>query len=300
MEHSGARVLYVDPELDEALAGVTAEHRFVLGDDDDLYAAEGVEPREWEPDESATACINYTSGTTARPKGVQITHRNIWVNAVTFAMHAAVTDRDVYLHTLADVPRQRLGDAVRDDGPGRAAGGAPQGRRRRDPAPGRGARRHGHVRRAGRGRRGARRRRRLGRRDPRTGHGCGSSARVRRRRRRRSCGSRRSWAGSSSRSTGSPRPRRCSPFNRTRAEWDGLSAEERAGKLSVPAPRPSAYASRPSRGRGARPVQRGARGLLGAAGGVGEGVGRRLVPHRRRRRDRRPTATSRSATARRT
>lgn len=100
VEHSGARVLYVDPELDEALSGVTAEHRFVIGDDSDMFAPEGVEPREWEPDESATACINYTSGTTARPKGVQITHRNIWVNAVTFAMHAAVTDRDVYLHTL--------------------------------------------------------------------------------------------------------------------------------------------------------------------------------------------------------
>lgn len=98
--HSGARVLYVDPELDEALAGVDVEHRFVLGDDGDMFADEGVEPREWEPDEGATACINYTSGTTARPKGVQITHRNIWVNAVTFAMHAAVTDRDVYLHTL--------------------------------------------------------------------------------------------------------------------------------------------------------------------------------------------------------
>ncbi|WP_343043491.1 AMP-binding protein [Nocardioides piscis] len=98
--HSGARVLYVDPELQEALAGVDVEHRFVLGDDDDLFAAPEVEPRGWEPDENATACINYTSGTTARPKGVQITHRNIWVNAVTFAMHAGVTDRDVYLHTL--------------------------------------------------------------------------------------------------------------------------------------------------------------------------------------------------------
>ncbi|GAB3763705.1 acyl-CoA synthetase (AMP-forming)/AMP-acid ligase II [Nocardioides ginsengisegetis] len=100
VEHSGARVLVVDPELDEALADVKAEHRFVIGQDDDLYAAEGAEPKPWEPDENATACINYTSGTTARPKGVQITHRNIWVNAVTFAMHAAVTDRDVYLHTL--------------------------------------------------------------------------------------------------------------------------------------------------------------------------------------------------------
>lgn len=100
VEHSGARVLYVDPEVDEALGDVTCEHRYVLGQDEHLYAPEGAEPVEWEPDESATACINYTSGTTARPKGVQITHRNIWVNATTFALHAGLTDRDVYLHTL--------------------------------------------------------------------------------------------------------------------------------------------------------------------------------------------------------
>lgn len=100
VEHSGARVLLVDPELDEALSSVTAEHRFVLGQDEHLYAPAGTEPKSWEPDENATACINYTSGTTARPKGVQITHRNIWVNAVTFGLHAGVTDRDVYLHTL--------------------------------------------------------------------------------------------------------------------------------------------------------------------------------------------------------
>jgi acyl-CoA synthetase (AMP-forming)/AMP-acid ligase II len=100
VEHSGARVLLVDPELDDALALVKAEYRFVLGADDDLFAPEGSEPRAWEPDENATACINYTSGTTARPKGVQITHRNIWVNAVTFGLHAGISDRDVYLHTL--------------------------------------------------------------------------------------------------------------------------------------------------------------------------------------------------------
>ncbi len=98
--HSGAKVLYVDPELDEALATVEAEKRYVLGKDDTFFAAPGAVPRPWEPDENATACINYTSGTTARPKGVQITHRNIWVNAVTFGLHAGVSDRDVYLHTL--------------------------------------------------------------------------------------------------------------------------------------------------------------------------------------------------------
>jgi len=104
VEHSGARVLLVDPELDDSLSDVKAEFRFVLGEDSDVYAAPpeegGSEPVAWEPDEDATACINYTSGTTARPKGVQITHRNIWTNALTFGLHVGVSDRDVYLHTL--------------------------------------------------------------------------------------------------------------------------------------------------------------------------------------------------------
>ncbi|GAA1929431.1 AMP-binding protein [Nocardioides lentus] len=100
VEHSGASVLWVDPELEGSLSSVHADVKHVLGDDDELYAAPGAVPQPWEADENATACINYTSGTTARPKGVQITHRNIWVNATTFALHAGVTDRDVYLHTL--------------------------------------------------------------------------------------------------------------------------------------------------------------------------------------------------------
>ena len=103
VEHCGASLLLVDPELDEALAGVSAPRRMVLGPDTDaeLFGLDSdAEPAHWEPDEDATATINYTSGTTARPKGVQMTHRNLWINAMGFGWHAGVNDRDVYLHTL--------------------------------------------------------------------------------------------------------------------------------------------------------------------------------------------------------
>jgi fatty-acyl-CoA synthase len=100
VEHSGASVLLVDPELAESLDGVDCKHKFVIGDDDSELYREGVEPEPWAADESATATINYTSGTTARPKGVQMTHRMLWTNAAVFGWQAGVSDRDTYLHTL--------------------------------------------------------------------------------------------------------------------------------------------------------------------------------------------------------
>jgi acyl-CoA synthetase (AMP-forming)/AMP-acid ligase II len=98
--HCGADVVYADPELEDKLDALDVKHKFVLGEDDDLFLR-GTEPEPWaEPDEAATGTINYTSGTTARPKGVQLTHRNLWLNATVFGLHAGVNDRDVYLHTL--------------------------------------------------------------------------------------------------------------------------------------------------------------------------------------------------------
>jgi fatty-acyl-CoA synthase len=104
VEHAGASVLLYDPELTDVVADIEVTHRFALDgvDDADLLApaAPGELPAHWEGREDDTCSVNYTSGTTARPKGVQLTQRNCWLNAVTFGWHTGVSDRDVLLHTL--------------------------------------------------------------------------------------------------------------------------------------------------------------------------------------------------------
>ncbi|HEY2144424.1 MAG TPA: AMP-binding protein, partial [Steroidobacteraceae bacterium] len=50
--------------------------------------------------ETDLLAINYTSGTTSRPKGVMITHRNAWVNSVGTLAHWPMTPADRYLWTL--------------------------------------------------------------------------------------------------------------------------------------------------------------------------------------------------------
>ena len=101
VDHCGADVLLLDPDLLPTHGHLKARHTFVLGDEsDEAMHRLGIEPQPWQPDEDAIATINYTSGTTARPKGVEMTHRSLWCNSAVFGWQTCVTDRDVYLHTL--------------------------------------------------------------------------------------------------------------------------------------------------------------------------------------------------------
>jgi acyl-CoA synthetase (AMP-forming)/AMP-acid ligase II len=104
VEHSGASVLLYDPDLADEVDTIKVAHKFRMDGTDDgaLFAPapEGATPAVWTADEDATCSVNYTSGTTARPKGVQLTHRNCWLNAAVFGWHTGVSDRDVLLHTL--------------------------------------------------------------------------------------------------------------------------------------------------------------------------------------------------------
>ena len=55
---------------------------------------------ELDIDENQLLTLNYTSGTTSKPKGVMLTHRGNYLNAANFMYHLGVSHDDVYLHTL--------------------------------------------------------------------------------------------------------------------------------------------------------------------------------------------------------
>jgi fatty-acyl-CoA synthase len=112
--HSGATVLCVHPDYVAAIDGVRdqlsgVEHFVVLGKADGgkgwkQYEAGIARSRPVfdrpEIDESDLISLNYTSGTTAKPKGVMITHRNAWANVVGTLVHFHITVADRYLWTL--------------------------------------------------------------------------------------------------------------------------------------------------------------------------------------------------------
>ena len=101
VEDSGASLLLIDPELDERFASVTAARRIVMDGHADAELFAPAAEREWPGvDEDAAATINYTSGTTAAPKGVMLTHRSHWLNAAAAGWGFGLGADDRYLHTL--------------------------------------------------------------------------------------------------------------------------------------------------------------------------------------------------------
>src|ERR1041384_5131848 len=70
IEHSGSTVALIEPELEESLRPIPVKHRIILGaaSDRPLLDRRDARPRFHLTDENATVSINYTSGTTARPK----------------------------------------------------------------------------------------------------------------------------------------------------------------------------------------------------------------------------------------
>ena len=110
LNHSGARVLFVDEEFESLvkpldLPGVTVirvDDTGAAGDPyEDFLAAQSPEPCDpWIEDEFETISINYTSGTTGRPKGVMIHHRGAYLNAIGEVLETGMTFESTYLWTL--------------------------------------------------------------------------------------------------------------------------------------------------------------------------------------------------------
>ena len=110
------RVLCFDPEfipLVEALRprAQSVEHYISLRDakppwaleefyDELLAASEPAKIDYREIDENSVAELFYTSGTTAYPKGVMLTHRNLYLHAFYTAIGLWGTDHDVHLYTV--------------------------------------------------------------------------------------------------------------------------------------------------------------------------------------------------------
>lgn len=112
INHSGARVVCAHVDYLAAIDSIRSqlpgvEHFVALEgnragwlDYESLLAGGPTEFSRHEIRENDLLTINYTSGTTSRPKGVMITHRNAYMNVVGTLVHQHMTCADRYLWTL--------------------------------------------------------------------------------------------------------------------------------------------------------------------------------------------------------
>jgi fatty-acyl-CoA synthase len=111
LEHSEAKIVLADeslrPTLTEALAEIEAGPPQVVwvGEEpsseyEELLAAAVGRPLRRPTDENTTLSINYTSGTTGKPKGVLTAHRGAYLHSLGVIAESALTPRSAYLWTL--------------------------------------------------------------------------------------------------------------------------------------------------------------------------------------------------------
>ena len=103
VEHSGSRAVFFAPELEGQLSQVPpGVQRFDLSRDWEKLLASGsdafIEPPVADENEAIT--INYTSGTTGKPKGVIYHHRGAYLNALAMALDHKLAADSRYLWTL--------------------------------------------------------------------------------------------------------------------------------------------------------------------------------------------------------
>ena len=104
LAHCGARLVFCDHELVDLVDGIDVEVVRIddTGTPEDPYEQflAGGSPDPVEPpvaDEEDVISINYTSGTTGRPKGVMYTHRGAYLNALVEALQANLRPESVLL-----------------------------------------------------------------------------------------------------------------------------------------------------------------------------------------------------------